>query len=130
MIPLPWMLGGGAVMALAALAGGYKLGSDHVQGRWDAEALERSRSALVYIERNLERQAAQEQAAQARQAVLAKNLMGARRANREAMQQALQCPASGRLGDVVFHGLAERLRDARAQRRAGAAAAAASVPAR
>lgn len=130
MLPAPWLIVGSLVGAAVVAAGGFKAGHAYVTSQWDKERLERSQLALRYVERNLERQADMQLAAAARQARLAKDLKEARRANQEAMQQPLVCPPSGLLGDVEFPGLRERLRDARAQRRGGASAAAASVPGR
>lgn len=104
----------GVVSAGLAFAAGWTLDHRLMQGRIDKEALERSRSAVTYIERNLERQAAEDRKAEAQRLRQAANLKEARRANEQAMQKPVECPPSGLVADIPMAGLAQRVRDIRA----------------
>jgi hypothetical protein len=90
----------GLVLAGAA-AGGWHLGTQRVQGQWDAAELERERRARD------DRAAQQRQADEAAQRfererqALAAGMARARRAVADALEAPAVCPLSGRLADVV-----------------------------
>lgn len=129
MVPIAALkLGVAGIGLLAAFSAGVAVENWRLTARYTKQQLEQSRAAVTYIERNLERQADVDRKTEAQRARLAADLKEARRANEQAMQQPVVCPPSGKLGDVVFPGLRQRLLDARAQRRARAAAGAASLP--
>jgi hypothetical protein len=90
-LPSPLMLGGALVALLGAFGAGVTVEHWRLSSRHDREALWRSRAAVTYMERNMERAAA---ADATRDAALARTQAALRRA-RNAPQQPIQCPPGG-----------------------------------
>lgn len=109
-------LGAAACALLAAAGGGIWLGSTLKQADWDAAELERTREtarrAAIHADRAWEASAAHERARAAQSAALRK----ARDELQAALNRPLDCPESGRLGDVLLPADAlGRVRDAAGQ---------------
>lgn len=91
MSPIYLALAGVVVAALAG-AGGYRLGADRVQGRWDAAELQRTRDEGLARARQVDRSIEASTAHEAERRRLALALRGARNDLNAAMQQPITCP--------------------------------------
>ena len=103
-IPLRLLLP--ALAIAAASLGGIRAGAWYVGAQWDKERLQQSRAAVVYMERQHERQASAEAA---QRATLTRLQAALQKARHEPIPP-VQCPPSGDVLDADLPGLSLRLR--------------------